>query len=242
MTEAVPSVGAQRKQVRRVWPLYAFASVVIIGVGLLLGLWREQSQIATKQRVSGSIASSTQLTPKASPEKASSPSAVSEPGKEKDNAGKIREILSRTSAVIDTDPDKASALLLEAVKLDPTNAQAHFQLGLVYVKQKEYGKAIETYQKVAEMQPQLPDVYFNLGYAYAMSKDYPRAEEMYTRTVKLSPLYLDEALFNLGMVQQRQGKREEAAANFERALSANPKNELARQEVDKSKTKPGKSE
>ena len=97
--------------------------------------------------------------------------------------------------------------MIESVNLDPANIQGHFQLGLVYMKLGDYPKAIETYNKVAELDPQFPDTFFNLGYIYAKKKDYPKAEEMYGRVVKLAPAYLDEALFNLGMVQEKQGKR-----------------------------------
>ncbi len=129
------------------------------------------------------------------------------------------------SALLKTNPQKAESLLLESVKLNPDGTQAYFQLGLVYVKLKEYPKAIETYQKVAEMEPDFPDIYFNLGYAYAMNKEFGKAEEMYNRVVKLSPTYLDEALFNLAMVQVKQGKKQESMANLEKAVALNPQNE-----------------
>ena len=99
----------------------------------------------------------------------------------------------------------------------------------------EYPKAIEIYNKVAQMDPQFPDIYFNLGFAYAMNKDYPKAEEMYDRVVKLTPRYLDEALFNLATVQQREGKRNEAIANMEKALSVNPKNAAIKESLEKLK-------
>ena len=51
---------------------------------------------------------------------------------------------------------------------------------------------------------------------------------MYAKVVTLSPTYVDEALFNLGMVQEKQGKRKEAVRNIEKALSINPGNEPAR--------------
>jgi tetratricopeptide (TPR) repeat protein len=110
-------------------------------------------------------------------------------------------------------------------------------LGLSYVRLKDYPKAIETYQKVASLDPQFPDIYFNLGFAHAMNKDYTRAEEMYDKVVRLSPRYLDEALFNLGMVQDKQGKRKESIANLERALSVNPKNTLVKEYLNKMKAK-----
>lgn len=125
-------------------------------------------------------------------------------------------------------PEKAKEILLKSLALDPASVQANFQLGLVYVKLKEYLKAIETYQKVTKLDPRFPDAYFNLGYAFAVTKDYTRAEESYGRVVQLSPAYLDEALFNLAIVQEKLGKRVEALSNLEKAVKINPNNKQAR--------------
>jgi Tfp pilus assembly protein PilF len=56
--------------------------------------------------------------------------------------------------------------------------------------------------------------------------------------VKLAPPYLDEALFNLAMVQEKQGKRKQSIDNLERALSVNPNNEMAKKLLDKLKRNP----
>ncbi len=56
--------------------------------------------------------------------------------------------------------------------------------------------------------------------------------------MKLTPPYLDEALFNLGMVQERQGKNKESMENLERALLVNPHNEMAKKLLDKVRNKP----
>jgi len=110
------------------------------------------------------------------------------------------------------------------------------------VKLKEYPSAIDTYQKVAESDPHFPDIYFNLGYAYAMNREYIKAEEMYSRAVKLSPPYLDEAFFNLAMVQEKQGKTNDAMSNLEKAVAVNPKNTLAKERLDKLKGTPRKGQ
>lgn len=136
---------------------------------------------------------------------------------------------------METDPEKAKSLLFEALGIDPGSVPAQLQLGRAYVKMKDYAKGIETYQKAAGAAPQSPDVYFNLGYAYAMTKDYAKAEEMYAKVVQLAPPYLDEALFNLAVMQDKLGKKKESAANLEQALSVNPKNEPAKAYLDKLK-------
>ena len=134
----------------------------------------------------------------------------------------------QAAALTEKDPQKAKSLLIKAVELDPGNIHGHLQLGLLYVRLEDYPKAIEAHQKIAELAPQLPETFFNLGYVYALTKDYPRAEEMYGRVVELNPSYLDEALFNLAMVQEKQGKRDQSIKNLEQALKVNPNNKMAR--------------
>jgi tetratricopeptide (TPR) repeat protein len=101
--------------------------------------------------------------------------------------------------------------------------------------EKNPGEAKSLLQKAVELDPRSADAYFNLGYVYAVSKNYLKAEEMYSQTVKLSPPYLDEALFNLALVQEKQGKKKLSMENLERAVKINPKNEMAQKLLKKQK-------
>lgn len=131
----------------------------------------------------------------------------------------------------DKDRQKARALLLKAVEYDPASVQGHFQLGLLYVRFEDYGKAIEVYEKVTKLDPRFPDAFFNLGYAYAVTKKYEKAEKMYGRVVELKPSYVDEALFNLAMVQEKLGKKAQCLSSLERAVKVNPGNRDAQKRL-----------
>ena len=54
------------------------------------------------------------------------------------------------------------------------------------------------------------------------------AEQMYERVIDLSPPYVDEAHFNLAMIQSKQGRKTQSIANLEKALAMNPKNQVAK--------------
>jgi len=99
--------------------------------------------------------------------------------------------------------------------------------------EKDPREAKSLLQKAVELDPKSADAYFNLGYIYAVGKNYPKAEEMYSRTVKLSPPYLDEALFNLALVQEKQGKKKQSMESLERAVKINPQNEMAQKLLKK---------
>jgi len=138
-----------------------------------------------------------------------------------------------------TDVKKATSMLEKSTHINPDSEQAHFQLGMLFMKQKDYAKAIASYQNVIHINPEFPDTFFNLGFIYALSKDYPRAEEMYARVVELSPNYVDEALFNLALVQNEQGKKGDCMANLEKAVAINPKNVPAQNYLKKMKEASG---
>ncbi len=142
-----------------------------------------------------------------------------------------RALEGQASGLVKTEPDRAKALLVKAVQLDPDSTSGLSQLGILYLRTREYAKAIIAYQKVAELAPQLPDAFFNLGYIYAINKNYAKAEEMYRHVVELSPAFLDEALFNLAMVQKTQGKRGKCMKNLKLAIMANPGNEQVRKHL-----------
>ena len=148
-------------------------------------------------------------------------------------------LLGQAATLAEEDPQMAESLLLKAVRLDPESVQAYLDLGLVYLRQEDYPKAIETYEKATELEPQTAKSFFNLGYIYQVTRNYSKAEEMYGQVVELAPSYLDEALFNLAMVQEKQGKRDQCIENLERALRLNPDNRLAGKYLLKLKADPG---
>ncbi len=137
-------------------------------------------------------------------------------------------LLGLADSIRKKDPNQAISLFRRALELDPQSVRAHFQLGLVLTGQKDYAAAIESYQKAIALNPEFPDTFFNLGFIYAVSRDFARAEEMYAQTVALNPDYLDEALFNLALVQSKQNKKEQSLANLNKALAVNPQNQAAR--------------
>jgi len=131
-------------------------------------------------------------------------------------------------SIVSTSPKQAEALLHKAADLDPENSEAHYYLGKIYTSKKDYPKAIGSYDKAIGLDPDLTDGFFNLGFLYYATKNYARAEQMFARVVELKPSYLDEAYFNLAVVQNLQGNKVESIRNLEKALEVNPANQRAK--------------
>ena len=139
----------------------------------------------------------------------------------------VEALQGRAEELIATDPESAKELLLKALNIKPSSVAVLSRLGFIYLRDNHYPQAIDTYLKVAELEPQQPNAFFNLGYIYAVTEDYTRAKEMYVRVVQLEPAFLDEALFNLAMVQEQLGERRQCLKSLEQAIKINPDNASA---------------
>jgi len=100
-------------------------------------------------------------------------------------------------------------------------------LGNLLTRAKNYPGALDAYQQALRLNPQHTEVLFNLGFIMASTGMYESAEEMLTRVVRMKPDYVDKALFNLAVVQQKIGKRKESLASLEAAVAIRPENESA---------------
>ena len=233
-----PEVEAPKTQKKR-GILYAAVAVVLVAVVVVLGFWFKGKSVTTPgKEVATKSTQPSVFQPSGETATSKVPPTVEKAiEKGPDSRVEAKALQDRATGLMDKNPKEARSLLLKAIKLDSTNVQGHFQLGMVYMKLKDYPRAIEAYEKAAELDPKSPDTFFNLGYLYAIKKEYSKSEEMYGRVIKLAPAYVDEAFFNLGMVQEKQGKRKESIENLEKALSVNPNNETARKLLDKLKQK-----
>ena len=169
----------------------------------------------------------------AAPQAPPPPPAPSAPSPDAEASLLVRKAV----GLIESNPAEAKTVLEQAIAKDPRSVQGHFQLGHAHVKLKEYPKALDAYAKAGEIDPKFADAFFNMGYVHAVRKEYAKAEQMYAKVVQLSPMYVDEALFNLGMVQEKQGKRKESLQNIDKSLSINPGNEPARKALARMKGK-----
>lgn len=126
-----------------------------------------------------------------------------------------------------SDQAEAKNTLEKSYKINPQNSQTCFLLGKVYTVLKDNRKALEYYEKAASLDPADPDVYFNMGYSYAVLDDYGKAKEMYRKVIDFSPSFVDQAYFNLALIEDKTGMKKEALGHMKKALEINPLNNNA---------------
>lgn len=144
-----------------------------------------------------------------------------------------RALFGLAQKVSEIDQAGARDMVLKALETDPDNIEGRLWIGLYYTKEKDFPQAVENYERVISLDPNIPKAYFNLGYIFAELKDYIKAEEMYNNTVRLSPPFLDEALFNLAVIQRKLGKTDQCIKSLEEAIRVNPDNETARKYLER---------
>ncbi len=115
----------------------------------------------------------------------------------------------------------AVALYRSAVEKFPTFQRAYKNLGLIHIRQGEYGAAVEPLTRCIELGVNDGLTYGLLGYAYTMGEQYVSAESAYRLALMFQPKTLD---WKLGLCRAlfKQQKFGEAIAMCEELQRAEP--------------------
>lgn len=115
----------------------------------------------------------------------------------------------------------------------PETIRPFYNLGNEYLKQQQYDKAIEMYQRALQIKPKefvVSDAYLgsynNLGIAYCSIGQYETAIELFNQFIKQNPGYI-EAYNNLGGVYINSGKYLEAIGPLQTVIKNKPDNVIA---------------
>jgi Tfp pilus assembly protein PilF len=121
---------------------------------------------------------------------------------------------------------------LRALDLDPSLADAHNNLGLVYYAQDRFSEAATQFRKALEnlSYPTPEYAAYNLGRVYFKLGDYAAATEAYERSLAILPNNPD-GRFELGMSYARLGRLAKAEEEFTAALKLRPDSARTRYEL-----------
>ncbi|MHB8488574.1 MAG: tetratricopeptide repeat protein [Candidatus Dormibacteria bacterium] len=115
------------------------------------------------------------------------------------------------------DSSTAETTYRQAIKLDPNNAVAHYDLGTVYDHQSSTAQAVKEYTATLVIDPTFTDALFNLAVDTA-STDSSGAEKLYLRVVALQPGFA-AAWLNLGFIVRAQGAPAAARSDWAKAVA-----------------------
>jgi tetratricopeptide (TPR) repeat protein len=118
------------------------------------------------------------------------------------------------------DDSTAESTYQQAIKLDPNDAVAHYDLGTVYDRQGNTSQAVAQYTDAVVVNPAFPDAMFNLAVDTAAS-DPSSAGNLYLKVLALQPSFA-AAWLNLGFILEGEAKTAEAKADWAKAVSLEP--------------------
>lgn len=111
-----------------------------------------------------------------------------------------------------------------------TPEKPHLNLGLLYLKQENYDRAVSSFQNVLRINP-LGDVVAvaqnGLGKAYFQMGKIKEAIASYQEAVRVAPNYVDAHL-NLASAYLREGSKGLAAGSFKKVVDLSPKSSQAK--------------
>jgi tetratricopeptide (TPR) repeat protein len=158
-------------------------------------------------------------------------------------AGQLKEAATTLLTLVEEHPDSLnhcdrSAMLFSdlgqvgaAIKLyeklierQPKLAEAHYNIALLYKKQRNYRHAIAAYeQAVALGISDVHEVYTNMGVLYSDMRQPDKACGLFEKALEVRPAYIP-ALFNLASQLEELGQRDRAIGLYEHILDIDADN------------------
>ncbi|HEY6215425.1 MAG TPA: tetratricopeptide repeat protein [Pyrinomonadaceae bacterium] len=155
---------------------------------------------------------------------------------------KARGLLDKGKELYRNDQDdEAVKAFMEAVRLDPELAEAHFRLALGYESlgkqedaEKEYKKAVETYKKYLAQNQDDAEAHYALGQTYARLGQFSEAIREYREATKRKE---DDAdmFYDLGIAYTKLAQYDAAATAFSKSLEIDPDYYRAQDGLDEAK-------
>ncbi|MBI4832324.1 MAG: tetratricopeptide repeat protein [Candidatus Lindowbacteria bacterium] len=130
------------------------------------------------------------------------------------------------------DLEGAAEELKMALSIDPYSYEAHTNLGTIYLRKREYDRAVEQFKLALAVFPDpfnatpmevmnVARAFYNMGLAYQQKGILNSAIDAYEKAIRVAP-GMGEAYSNMGSVYMAMGRYPEAETSFRKALSVNP--------------------
>jgi len=119
--------------------------------------------------------------------------------------------------------DPAAESFKQVIAGQPQNAEAHYNLGTLYLRKNDFAQARGYLEQTVKLRPEYPEAWNNLGMIAAQQDQLDLAIRNFKQSLALRPDYVT-ALLNLGNIERRQGNVPEASRVLSRAAELEPQN------------------
>ena len=119
--------------------------------------------------------------------------------------------------------EQAAASFKQVIKAKPENAEAHYNLGSLYLRENSLDEARPYFEQALKLRSNYPEAWNNLGMVAAQKGQNDEAMRDFQQSLLLRPNY-GVALLNLGNLYRRQGNLDKAEESLGRALEVEPEN------------------
>ena len=134
----------------------------------------------------------------------------------------LNEMLAQAAAASDAGNfDQAVQILTQATQADATRDLLWFKLADAQLGAKQYGPAVDSYQKAIAIKP-TGAYYNNLGQAQVKSGKVEDAVASYSKAAELEPINAGQYYYNMGAVLTNNNRLDEAVAAFDKCIAADP--------------------
>jgi len=100
----------------------------------------------------------------------------------------------------------------EVIKLNPNTTNIYNSLAILYRKEMEYEKAIQTYNKALKVDPEDENILFNLGRAYFDAEEYQKARDVFRKAHEIYPEFHEAELMygkTVKVLKEKQAEEKE---------------------------------
>ncbi len=118
---------------------------------------------------------------------------------------------------------QAEKSLIQALSINPSAVTAYDKLGLIYLRQKLFGKAESIYRKVILTVLMEPAYFSNLGLALFHQGKLEEAKGNYKKAIELDNTRAGR-FFSLAQIMRELGEVDEAIAHLKKAVEMEPRN------------------
>ncbi|MBP6978534.1 MAG: tetratricopeptide repeat protein [Bacteroidales bacterium] len=126
------------------------------------------------------------------------------------------------SIMSERNPEVAAGYYQNAIRIDSTDTQVQYNLGMLYQESGDDARATDMYQRILAIDSSYFPASYNLGYIYLVKQEnYREAIRFFDHTLRMNPSYVD-AMYNRGLCYEILNEKARAQRDYQEALRLSP--------------------